>query len=122
MHSTDICRLLPYTHTPQPAPGQPTPDTAWPTTRSYRYLEHARFHVSVPLPLLPQPEILTVLSPWQPLIRPLAFKGAQIAKELALLGPALAAQSTPQHTRSQPQHLHVLCVVHVDDKHLSEYE
>lgn len=61
-----------------------------------------------------------VLSPWHPLICPLALKDAQIAKEQAILGLAVAAQSTSQHTQSQPQHLHVLCIGHVDDQCLLE--
>lgn len=72
----------------------------------------------MPLPFLPQPEILTVLSPWHPLICPLALKDAQITKELAILGLTVAAR--PQHTQSQLRHLHVFCVGHVDDQHLSE--
>lgn len=108
-------------HTPQPAPGQPTPDTAWLTTHGptvfLRTCQISRFCASA----LPSPaEILTVLSPWHPPICPLALKDAQIAKEQAILGLAVAAQSTPQHTQVPPQHLHVFCIGRVDDQRLSE--
>lgn len=70
----------------------------------------------MPLPFLPQPEILTVLSPWHPLTCPLALEDAQMAKEPATLGLAVAAHQHPRHTESRPQRRHVLCVRHVDDQ------